>query len=574
MRCRELVLKSARRTAEVEVLIVGGGINGIGVYRDLAAQGIRALLVDRADFCSGTSAAPSRLIHGGLRYLQTGEFGLVRESVEERNRLLNNAPHLVRPIPVWLPLHSWFAGLVRAPLQLLHATSRAGPNGALVTKIGLMFYDWLGRELASLPRHRLIPSAELRRTLPSVAPDTMLAAEYYDARVVHPERLALELIADAEAEDGDSIALSYVALEAHESDAVVLQDVQDGTTFTVSPRLVVNAAGAWADQVNRRLGILDRLVGGARGSHLVLRHAGFARELDGRMVYFETPDHRACLAYPLGGELVLLGTTDISSDDPDDHQCTDGEVTYLLDVLHRALPGVGARREHIVFRYAGVRPLPRADGLQGSAVSRDHALRCFPADAQRRFDVLTLVGGKWSTYRACGAQITDAVLARLSRSRRADTTTLAIGGGRGWPKDERERQAAVEALAIRYGLSSEYAQHLWDRYGTGASAVASSVAAMGMTPLPDLPDYTAGEIAHIARHERVTRLADVLLRRTLIAFQGRCTARILFAIAEVVGTELGWDAKRRAREVDETALQLARWHGARIHPLSRQSALG
>ena len=429
MRSRDELLQGVRNSPEVEVLIVGGGINGVGLLRDLAAQQVGALLVEKADFCSGTSAAPSRLIHGGLRYLETGEFALVRESVEERNRLLLNAPHLVMPIPVWVPLTSWWAGLGRAPARFFGWTRTPGRKGALVTKLGLVFYDWFGRKIGGVPRHRLIGGAEVRRAIPSIAPGVKLVAEFFDARLVHPERLTLELIADAERDCPAAVALPYVALEGHAGAEVRLRDQLSGETLTVRPRLVINTAGPWVDQVDARLGEHLRLLGGTRGSHVVLHHPRLARELGACMLYFETADHRICLAYCIDDERVLLGTTDLRDDQPDDCRCTEAEIDYLFQELRAALPQVPVGREHVVFSYAGIRPLPSDDGVVAGAISRDHSVRVLPAGGGRPFDILTLVGGKWTTYRACAAQIADDVLARLGARRVVDTSTLPIGGG-------------------------------------------------------------------------------------------------------------------------------------------------
>ena len=197
MRSRASVLTTLRAQPAVDVLIVGAGINGIGLYRDLAAQGTAALLIDQSDFCSGTSAAPSRLVHGGLRYLETGEFALVRESVIERNRLLQNAPHLVKPLAVWVPLREHWAGLLKAPARLFGWTRTPGAKGSLVTKLGLVVYDWFGRGNQATPRHQMIGRADVQRLMPAMDRSVRMAAQFYDARLVHPERLALELIDDA-----------------------------------------------------------------------------------------------------------------------------------------------------------------------------------------------------------------------------------------------------------------------------------------------------------------------------------------------------------------------------------------
>ncbi len=566
MRRREDVLEQVRAQPDIDVLIIGGGINGVGLLRDLAAQQVGALLVERGDFCSGASAAPSRLIHGGLRYLETGEFALVRESVEERNRLLRNAPHLVVPIPVWVPLQSWFAGLARAPARFFGWTRSPGPKGALVTKLGLVFYDWFGRKLGGVPRHRLVDGGDVRAAMPSISQRIRLVAEFFDARLLHPERLTLELIADAERDCPAALAVPYLSVDAGHGDALTLRDELGGTTLEVRPRLVINTTGAWVDRVDAQLGVQHRFIGGTRGSHLVLRHPALARELGPRMLYFETADHRICLAYGLTGDLVLLGTTDIRTDDPDDCRCTAAEIDYLFEELGIALPKLSFSREHIVFSYAGVRPLPAADGTVAGAISRDHSVRPLPAEGTRPYDILTLVGGKWTTYRACAAQIADDVLSRLGRPRRIDTADLPIGSGRDWPADAAARQARIHGLSAGFGLNIDVATALWERHGIEAGDVAALVVASAAAPLPGLAGYTVGEIRHIARHQRVGRLADVVLRRTLIALEGRCTVAALRSLAEVVGEELSWDPARQAQEVADTLALLRQRHGVALEP--------
>lgn len=569
MQSRDALMDRLRRQPEaVQVLIVGAGINGIGLYRDLAAQGVPALLIDQEDFCSGTSAAPSRLAHGGLRYLETGEFALVRESVEERNRLLRNAPHLVQPLPVWLPLRSHWAGLLHAPARFLKWTRKPGAKGAIVTRLALQFYDWFGRNLPALPKHRMVPGPELRRTLPAIDPSVKLAAEYYDARLVHPERLALELIADAERDCPDAMALNWLALDSHSAGAVTLRDRLGGEPVTVRPRLVVNAAGVWVDRVHAQLGIEGRLMGGTRGSHLVLRHPALAQALGDRMVYFETPDHRICLAYPLPGDLVLLGTTDIRSDDPDDKQCTAAEVDYLFEVLRGLFPGLDLRREDIAFQYAGVRPLPHSGAEVAGAISRDHQLRHYPPAAHRPFEVLTLVGGKWTTYRVCAMQMADAVLARLGRSRHQHTDRLPIGGGRGWPADPRQ---AMADLQHRHGAEPALVHALWSRYGTACEPVLQAVLAHAPEAAPADPElggcrpgYREGELLHLLHCERVGRLSDLLLRRTLLAFYGGVDEALVRRLGALAAQVLGWTDERLRDEVSETLGLLQRRHAARI----------
>ena len=214
MQSRESLIRRLRNrvASGTPVLIAGGGINGIGLFRDLALQGIPAILVEKGDFASGTTAAPSRLIHGGLRYLETGEFALVRESVIERNHLLRNAPHLVHPLPVWVPAYSWLGGAMSAVLRFFKLTRTPGAKGILVVKLGLMFFDWFGKATQVMPGHRIVPMAEARARWPGLSPKVTAVAEYYDARLTHPERLALDLIKDAERDCPEAMALPYVSL--------------------------------------------------------------------------------------------------------------------------------------------------------------------------------------------------------------------------------------------------------------------------------------------------------------------------------------------------------------------------
>ena len=558
MRSRDEVLSvlRMRQQSAGPVLIVGAGINGIGLYRDLALQGVDSILVDKGDFSSGTSAAPSRLIHGGLRYLETGEFALVRESVVERNQLLINASHLVKPLPTWVPAFSWFGGAFSALLRFLGLKKTPGAKGILVVLLGLMFYDWFARGNRTMPKHRLVPRAASRRQMPGLSPAVTAIAEYYDARLIHPERLALELVEDAERDCPSAIAVPYVALEGCESGHVVLRDTVSGERFTLKPAAVVNCAGAWADAVNHSLGIDQRLIGGTRGSHLVMRRPDIARQLADSMLYFETHDHRACLVYALDSNLILLGSTDIRDDSPDAAACTDSEITYLFSVLEEVLPGSNAKPEDIVFAYAGIRPLPWSGASTTGAISRDHAFKVFEPGEGRAFPVMTLVGGKWTTYRACAEDNCKVLLAHLGRTHQRSTLELPVGGSAGLPQDADGLRAFAAGVARQAGLDAEVASVLVGRYGSRATDVARDVARWPQL-LTANSTYSEGEIRWIIRHERVTRLADIVLRRTLLPFEDGISPGVIGSIARIAAAELGWSSERLQQEERDTGALLA-----------------
>ncbi|PYB71166.1 glycerol-3-phosphate dehydrogenase/oxidase [Rhizobium wuzhouense] len=554
MRNRDEVLQQLRTASSgaAHILIVGGGINGIGLYRDLALQDVPAILIDKGDFSSGTSAAPSRLIHGGLRYLETGEFELVRESVIERNHLIRNAPHLVKPIPVWVPAFSWFGGMLSAGLRFLKLKKTPGAKGILVVKLGLVFFDRFGRKNQTMPAHRLMSKRESKRRMPGLSDKVCAVAEYYDARLVHPERLVLELVKDAERDCPQSIALPYVSLDATHGSRVRLKDEISGETFTVEPQLVINCAGAWADEVDRRLHIEKRLIGGTRGSHLIMRRPDLARQLGNGMLYFETKDFRACLVYALDTDNILLGTTDIRVTGPEEARCSDEEIDYLFDVLEQVLPGAKASRDEIVFAYSGIRPLPWSGDAATGSISRDHALHAFEPEPNRPFPVLTLVGGKWTTYRACAEQICDTILKRIGMVRRKTTLSQPIGGGRQFETDKKGLVQAIKEIVLASGLPTDIAATLYRRYGTEAQMVAAMMAGSG-AKIADSGDlYAKDEIRWILRHERVTRLADIVLRRTLLPFENAITPAVIDGIATAAAGELGWSDVRRAEEIAHT----------------------
>ncbi len=559
MRTREELLSAVRAGRVPHTLIIGGGINGVGVFRDLAAQGIPALLVEAGDFSSGTSAAPSRLIHGGLRYLETGEARLVRESLIERNLLLKNAHHIVHPQPIWVPLWSRFGGAAMAVARFLRLTTRPGPKGMVPVWLGLVLYDVFGRAHRTMPNHRMLSGRRARSEMPVLGRDVIAVGEYHDARITHPERLVMELVADAEADCPEAMAVPYVAAGQQDGGTVALVDRVGGETLTIRPSLVINAAGAWVDRVQADLGFHGRLMGGTRGTHLVMDKPDLTRALAGRMLYFETRDHRACLALPLDERHVYIGTTDVRTDDPDDRRYTDAEIDYIFDVMKPVLPDQTFDRSEIVFAMAGVRPLPFQKTDVPGQISRDHRLDHHPPTPDRPFDTLVLVGGKWTTYRAFGEQVVDRVLAMQNRTRACDTADLKIGGARDLPYSPTDRARWTEELARETGLHPDRCVTLVSRYGSGARQVALEESA-DRRRFADFPEYSPAEIALICRSERVTCLQDVVLRRTLMGFEGCLSADRLDQIAGVVAEALAWPAERLHKELKLTKQLLAQDH--------------
>ncbi len=561
---RQEILSSIKNNPEVSVLIVGGGINGIGTFRDLALNGVDVLLVDRGDFCSGASAASSHMAHGGIRYLENGEFRLVREAVQERNRMIQNAPHLVRPLPTTIPIFKLTSGLLNAPLKFLRLLDQPSERGALVIKIGLMVYDaFTGRQRA-VPRHRFLNRAGSLARWNRLNPQVINTATYYDGAILNPERLALELILDAEADEPGARALNYVSLANGSGRTLLLRDELTDAVYEVKPRLVINAAGPWIDFVNRSLGLPGRFIGGTKGSHLVLDHAELRAALGDHEFFFENRDGRIVLIFPLY-DRVLVGTSDIPIDNPDEARCTEEEVDYFLEMVRRVFPAIPVGREHIVFRFSGVRPLAASRARTTGQITRDHAIEVVSGDwTGLGFPVFSLVGGKWTSFRAFAEQVTDKALTFLEVVRRKDTRELPVGGGRGYPRTPEEVRRSLEAIVAWTGLPAERVRVLFERYGTRAEGIASYTVRAADAPLKSLPSYSRREIGFLAQHEKVARLDDLLLRRSMLAMLGYLKRAAVEELAEVLAESLDWDAGRRQAELARTFEILADRHGVRL----------
>lgn len=535
---------------QADVLIIGGGINGLATLRDLALQGVDVALVERDDFVSGASAASSHMIHGGIRYLENGEFRLVHEAVTERNGLLKIAPHYVRPLQTTIPIFSTFSGLFSAPLRFLrHGKGRARERGAVLIKIGLMIYDSFSRGGGRVPRHEFHGRRRSLSQQPLLNPRIKYTATYWDASLHDPERLALDVLHDAsQIGGGRARAANYVAAVGAEDGGVLLRDMESGETRRFTADVVINASGPWTDLTNVALGEPTAYMGGTKGSHIVLDHPELFAAANAREMFFEHSDGRIVLIYPLKGK-VLVGTTDLEHDMSEPVVCTEAEIDYFLALIRHVFPSIPVSREQIVYRFAGVRPLPGHGDLAPGFVSRDYRIESAPLPGTARaVTVLSLVGGKWTTFRALAEHLANRALALLDRPRSMSTRGMPIGGGIGYPTNDVQRERWMRDHGA--GLDHERVETLLDRYGTRAAEVIRSIVEdPADRPLTTVPSVSTAELRHLVRTEAVVHLDDVLLRRTSLAFLGMASDDVAREIAEVIAAELGWGASRRDAEV-------------------------
>ncbi|HEX5741281.1 MAG TPA: glycerol-3-phosphate dehydrogenase/oxidase [Pilimelia sp.] len=525
---------------EFDVVVVGGGVTGAGAAVDAASRGLSVALVEARDLAAGTSSRSSKLIHGGLRYLEQFEFGLVHEALTERGLLATRlAPHLVRPVPFLVPLAAP-PGVRGWPLR----AARRAYYGA-----GLALYDTFATALGSgrgMPVHQHLGRAAARRLMPSLRADAVTGAiRYYDAQM-DDARMVVALARTA-ASLGAAVLTSsrVVAINrtAREVTGVRVHDTETGAVRDVRARTVIAATGVWSDEISgllRDIGVRPGLrVRASKGVHLVVPRAA----ISGTAGLILRTASSVLFVIPWGGHWIV-GTTDTDwRFDRDRPAATAADIRYLLDQVNPVLdrPLTPADIEGV---YAGLRPLLTGDSEATSALSRRHAV------VEPMLGLLLVAGGKYTTYRVMAADVVDRAARRLRRDVPASRTDqLPVLGADGFHALWRDRAD----VARRHQVSAGVVEHLLERYGSAALDLLRLVAdapALG-APLPGAPEYLGAEVAYAAAAEAALHLDDVLTRRTRIGIEtphrgvdtGPATARIM-------GGVLGWDRARQDWEVD------------------------
>lgn len=517
------VSPSGDSDTQFDLIVVGAGVNGAGVARAATLAGLKTLVLERRDACAGTSAWCSRLIHGGLRYLEYFEFSLVRESLAERRALLQLAPHLVHPLPLYLPIY------------------RSGRRPLWQVRIGLWLYDRLAAMRGAhsgLPPHRILARDDAARQIPGLTSDALVgAAHYYDGQVPYPERLVIANLKDAVARGAVLRLYSPVESILRDGNRAIGVRWRDpaGVQHDAYAKAVVNAAGPWLDDV-----VADfsqrRLIGGTKGSHIIVpRFPGFGRAA----VYSEAKsDGRPFFIIPWN-ENVLIGTTDIRvSGTPDDVAISAAEADYLIDETNRLFPEAHLSRDDIVFAYAGTRPLPYKPRGSTGAITRRHLVKTHPS-ARGLFSV---VGGKLTTYRATAADVIGRVETLLGGSPTPLAEPPLPGAGR-----ESDRAKYVARWGDRY--SAKQLNALWYRYGTEAEQVLA-LAGDDARLSQNLGGCLLGaEVVHAFDHEWAQHLADVLFRRTLTAYDVAHRETAAEAAAELLVSLGRWNRATAQEEL-------------------------
>jgi len=534
---RNASLEALERT-QFDALVVGGGIVGTGIARDLALRGLKVALVEKNDLASGTSSRPTRLIHGGLRYLEMFDFGLVRTDMREREVLLHLAPHLVQPLQFLMPMYGRGV-LYRAKLQA-----------------GMQLYDALSFD-KSLPTRQWLNKRQLLRVEPGLSPTALQGAwQFYDGQLSLVERLVVENALDAAQHEAVVATCAHV-VEFLRDDlgGVVGARVQDrlsGQSLDVRARLTVNATGPWLDLTTQTLRPGRRpLLRLTKGVHLVTPSA--TRKAH---VLFAQKDGRLFFVIPWLG-YSLVGTTDTDYvGDPADAAATDEDVEYLVSEARSVFPD--GQFDQIYYAYAGVRALVRIEHVAEGKVSRKHALY----DHARRDGVpglVSVVGGKITGYRAIAEEVGDLVARKLRWPRRELPTDAEPLPGGHLRDLETYVIDEVWPRAAAFGLDREQAEHLGSMYGSMTPAVLARIERnprLAERVCPNEPTIAA-QLEHAVESEWALSLGDVLLRRTALGLRACQALDCLDTVVERVAPLLGWDTAERASQVEAYRRELA-----------------
>lgn len=508
-----------------DLAIIGAGINGAGIARDAALRGLRVIVIDQDDICSGTSAASSRLIHGGLRYLEYGEVPLVFESLRERITLRRIAPHLIAPLRITIPV---YAGARR---------------GLWLIRLGMIAYDLLSVG-KTVPRHDLLSRDELLQAEPGLAKDKLLgAARYYDAQVTFAERLVVENMLAAKAAGATvrtHTAVHSMSVANGRVETLSCRDMVDNQELQISARVVVNAAGPWVDAV---LATAHRetpqLIGGTKGSHIIVgRFPGAPTDA----FYVEAAaDGRPIFIIPWYGQ-YLIGTTDIRFEgDPAEVRTGRDEVDYLLAETNRVFPAAQLTAADIHYVYAGVRPLPRREKGPESSITRRHIIKENPEIAR---GLVSIIGGKLTTYRNLAEQTVDRVGKLLGQKLPACRTkdTLLPGAYR---LDEARQQLLGLAQLSKAGVTRILGIY-------GGRAIELIKYADGNEDLLRCLDsdgtVLAVEVPYVLDKEMARSLTDIVYRRTMLGLREDQGRALYDECAGLAATHLGWSAREVAAQ--------------------------
>ncbi len=480
-----------------DLIIIGGGINGCGIARDASERGLKVLLLEKEDFASGCTSASTRLIHGGLRYLEYLEFDLVRESLCEREILLKNANHLVKPLELCLPIY------------------KGDKRGFWLIKAGMVLYDLLSYD-KSLPSHKIFPASSFKEYEPGINDqDLVSSAVYYDSQIAYPERFCIENVLLAKKYGALVINHAEVtgfSLRLGKIKSIEVIDKLSGLRYIVTGKIIINASGPWVDSLcglTRKK--INRKIGGTKGSHVIIKkfdngpkHAIYSSAKSDSRPFFIIPWQ----------EYYLIGTTDIPfKGDLDQLHIDKNEIDYLINEANRILKSKKITKDEILFSYSGVRPLPYVTDKAPGSITRKHIIFDHKSDEIENF--ISVIGGKLTTYRNLSEQVVDLIYKKLNKDFISAKTKAVplIGCIKG--SVQNFKSEACKKLSDKYKLDEDIINHLIDIYGNQVFNVLSLI-----NENPDLGKLLSSysldiraQVHYSLKYEMAFTISDILLRR-------------------------------------------------------------
>ncbi len=557
------------------VLILGAGINGAAITRELALNGVPVCLVDTADMAFGATAYASRLIHGGLRYLEYGEFDLVRESLTERTRLLRLAPQFVRPLRLSIPIENRFGGLWTSAARFLFKGHSGGkpagphkPRGLWLVQFGLRLYDTYARD-PELPRH--VTELAGANDAITVADRFHWLCSYYDAQIRFPERFVAAMLSDAAEAATETGApcevLTYHRAVLNGGRAEVFAAGQSQPVRSFEPAAVINATGAWVDMTLERLKISStRMMGGTKGSHILTWNERLRAALAGGNgsyagLYAEADDGRPVFVLPFG-DATLIGTTDEKYEgDPANAIATPAEIEYLLNTANELLPAVRLTAADVDLHYSGVRPLPYVGDATPASVTRRHWLA---ENKLAPMPFYSVIGGKLTTCRSLAEETVALILGKLGRPVTKTSADRPIPGAAGYPTSAAEQQECWRLIAERLGVTTAQVEAAWQLYGTRSEAVLGTFPAE-LTNIvgTNLP---RGLVRYVLRHEWVHGLDDLVERRLMLLYHRHLYAATLGELAGMLAEEGLIAQAQISSQIEQCTKRLTDRFGKRVLP--------
>lgn len=563
--------------ANKPVLILGAGINGAALARELALNGVAVRIVDYNDLAFGATSKSSRLIHGGLRYLEYGDFRLVKQSLEERTILHHLAPQFVEPLRLYIPVSSRFSGLMMSAARFLGRGHRlrqwAGASkqrGLWLVRVGLWLYDMLAAS-PEFPRHSTCSLSD--PSAPHVDPSRYRwLCAYPDAQIRFPERFVVALLADArrlaEERNVEFEALTHHSVALRGTTAEIRNRETGQVVDEFEPSLLVNATGAWGDLTLGDLHIPSRkLFGGTKGSHFITHHRGLRQALGNGGVYAEAPDGRLVFVLPFGPS-VLVGTTDLKWEgSPADAVATPAELDYLRGMVNDLFADVELSEADVDLHYCGVRPLPSTSDATAAAIPRGHWIE---VNDQGPLTTMTLIGGKLTTCRAFAEESAARVAEKLNIEIKETSRDRPIPGGEDFPASEQGEHDARVRLAEQFNLSVQQIRAIWELCGNRLAQVLSDWQDHDRANLPGT-EVPLGFVRWAIKHEWATRIEDLVERRLMLVYHPGLSEDCLQSLADCLIEAGHLTTANRSAAIEAAVERLHTHYGKAVVPRSESA---